>query len=75
MRKTTTTLDTFTGETRVQCSIGHTLQAEFRCFTADGADMIAHTFVHVGTDAARAVYATLYADKLQSLDCDAPTVH
>ena len=70
-RSTEIKVDAFYGLVNVQCKgpndrpVGH-----FRCFTLDGALLVANAYQHVSTEAARAVYITLYAAELEKIGDD-----
>jgi hypothetical protein len=68
MRKTEIRIDAFQGLVNVKCKAAGRVTGEFRCFTVDGAALVAHTFEKVSTDAARAVYTTIYAAELAKID-------
>ena len=75
MRKTSTKVDRFDATATVACTVGHTLQACFRCFDETGAAIVAHTFEALGAAAAGEVYRTIYGAQLSALDADTSVRH
>jgi hypothetical protein len=70
-RATEIKVEAFKGLVTVKCKGANDRPVgEFRCFTLDGALLVANAYQHVSTEAARAVYITLYAADLEKIDDD-----